>query len=89
MSQDLLNALALPMLFSILAGLYGYFRFPGRRPALLLNLLLILLVGAAGHWYQPDTALFNLLLIHSTAVFFMLLHHVQTPMPVAERIERR
>lgn len=88
MSQDLLNALALPMLFSIMAGLYGYVRFPDRRPALLLNLLLILLVGAAGHWYQPNVSLFNLLLIHSTAVFFMLLHHVQTPVPAAERIER-
>ncbi|MFC4427426.1 hypothetical protein [Deinococcus navajonensis] len=88
MAQDLLNALALPMLFSMMAGAYGYFRFPERRPALLLNLLLILLVGAYSHWRQPSQDLFNLLLMHSTAVFFMLLHHLQTPVKATERVNR-
>lgn len=63
MGQEMLNALLLPLLFSMAGGTYAYLRFPERRPRVLLTLLLFQLVGAYGHAVQPDSGLFGLLTI--------------------------
>ncbi|WP_165794123.1 hypothetical protein [Deinococcus aerius] len=79
MSQEMLNALALPLLFSMLGGTYAYLRFPERRSKVLLTLILFQLVGAYGHATQPGMALFSLLVLHSLVVFALLLHGLRTP----------
>lgn len=75
----MLNALALPLLFSMIGGTYAYLRFPDRRPRVLLTLILFQLVGAYGHATQPGMALFSLLVLHGSVVFALLLHGLQTP----------
>ena len=79
MGQDMFAAFVLPVLFSIGAGLYGYFRFAERRPMLLLNLMLIFLLGAYVQYSQPSEGLFSLLLLDGAFLFFLLVHHLQTP----------
>lgn len=81
MPQDMLASLALPLLFSLLAGSYIFTQFPERRPHSLLAVTLIQLVGAFGYHQQPSAGLFGLLAVHSTVVFFQLLHHFQAPAP--------
>ncbi len=86
----MLNALALPLLFSMLGGTYAYLRFPDRRPRVLLTLILFQLVGAYGHATQPGMALFSLLVLHGLVVFGLLLLGLQgPPMKLApERTDR-
>ncbi|WP_216325361.1 hypothetical protein [Deinococcus aestuarii] len=79
MGQDILNALVLPLLFSMGGGVYAYLRFPDRRPRVLVTLILFQLVGACGHVMEPGTALFGLLVLHGLVVFALLLHGLQTP----------
>ncbi|MFC5847729.1 hypothetical protein [Deinococcus petrolearius] len=83
MGQDMFAAFVLPVLFSIGGGLYGYFRFAERRPMLLLNLMLIFLLGAYVQYSQPSEGLFSLLLLDGTFLFFLLVHHLQSPAPKA------
>lgn len=87
----MLNVLALPLLFSILAGTYAYLRFPARRPRVLLTLILFQLVGGYGHASQPNEGLFGLLALHGLVVFGLLLHSLQTPQPelAPERVRRK
>ncbi|MBB5295987.1 hypothetical protein E5F05_09700 [Deinococcus metallilatus] len=87
----MLNTLALPLLFSMLAGTYAYLRFPDRRTRVLLTLILFQLVGAYGYRSQPEMALFSLLALHGLIVFALLLHSLQTPRPelAPERIRRK
>ncbi|MFC3835686.1 MULTISPECIES: hypothetical protein [Deinococcus] len=75
----MLNTLFFPLLFSMGAGTYAYLRFPDRRPRALLVMTLFQLLGAYGHFTQPAAPLFLLLGLHATVVFFLLVHHVQTP----------
>ncbi|WP_412028390.1 hypothetical protein [Deinococcus yunweiensis] len=75
----MLNTLFFPLLFSMGAGTYAYLRFPDRRPRALLVMTLFQLLGAYGHFTQPVTPLFLLLGLHATVVFFLLVHHLQTP----------
>lgn len=77
----MLNALLLPLLFSMIGGSYAYLRFPDRRPRVLLTLVLFQLVGAYGHSAQPEMALFGLLGLHMLVVCALLLHHLQAPRP--------
>lgn len=90
MHQEMLNALALPLLFSMLGGTYAYLRFPERRPRVLLTLILFQLVGAYGHSTEPGAALFGLLALHMLVVFGLLLHGLQTPSAelASERVRR-
>jgi len=75
----MLNALFLPLLFSMVGGSYAYLRFPDRRPRVLLTLVLFQLVGAYGHSAQPDATLFGLLALHMLVVCGLLLHQLQAP----------
>lgn len=86
----MLNALVLPLLFSMLGGTYAYLRFPERRPRVLLTLILFQLVGSYGHSSQPSAALFGLLALHMLVVFGLLLHGLQTPSAelASERVRR-
>jgi hypothetical protein len=79
MDQGILNALVLPLLFSISGGLYLYVRFPERRPRALLVMTLFQLVGAYGYATSPDDALFGLLVLHAAVVFILLVRHLQAP----------
>ncbi|EYB69746.1 hypothetical protein DEIPH_ctg002orf0070 [Deinococcus phoenicis] len=90
MSQEMLNALALPLLFSMIGGTYAYLRFPDRRSRVLLTLILFQLVGAYGHAVQPGAALFGLLALHMLVVFGLLLHGLLTPKAelAPERVRR-
>lgn len=87
MHQDILNALLFPMLFSMSAGTYVYLRFQERRTQALLILTLFQLVGAVGYFGQPSLGTFVLLALHATVVFFLLVHHLQTP-AVARELQR-
>lgn len=86
----MLNALVLPLLFSMVGGTYAYLRFPERRPRVLLTLILFQLVGAYGHSTEPGTPLFGLLALHMLVVVGLLLHGLQTPPAelVSERVRR-
>lgn len=75
----MLNALFFPLLFSMSAGTYAYLKFSDRRPRALLILTLFQLLGASAYAQQPDQALFTLLAVHGILVFFLLLHHLQSP----------
>ncbi|CAM3935671.1 hypothetical protein [Deinococcus marmoris] len=79
MDQGMLNALVLPLLFSIGGGLYLYLRFPERRPRALLVMTLFQLVGAYGYATAPEEGLFGLLILHAAVVFVLLVRHLQTP----------
>lgn len=91
MGQDILNALVLPLLFSMAGGSYAYLRFPERRPRVLLTLILFQLVGAYGHATEPGAALFGLLVLHSLVVFGLLLHGLLRPQGelAPERVRRK
>lgn len=82
-------ALALPLLFSMGAGIYGFGRFPERRNSLLLVVILFQLLGAFAVQYQPSLALLGLLSIHALVVCGLLVQHVQTPQPVPVEERRR
>ncbi|MFK7602645.1 hypothetical protein ACI3L1_10575 [Deinococcus sp. SM5_A1] len=79
MDQGMLNALVLPLLFSICGGLYLYVRFPDRRPRALLVMTLFQLVGAYGYATAPEEGVFGLLILHAAVVFVLLVRHLQTP----------
>lgn len=81
MDQDLLATLCLPLIFSLLAGAYVFRRFPERRPALLLNLILFQFVGAYAVHHEPSAELLVLLGLHALGVCIMLVRHIQTPPP--------
>ena len=85
----MLNALFFPLLFSMGAGTYAYLTFSDRRPRALLILTLFQLLGASAYAQQPDQALFTLLAVHGLLVFFLLLHHLQTPALAAEHRQER
>lgn len=70
----MLNALALPLLFASVAGVWIYRYRRVQRPQLLLTLCLLFAVSAYGYAQQPDPALFSLLLGYMSVVFGLLLH---------------
>lgn len=84
MDQEILNALILPLLFSLAVGVYGFVRMPEKRAQLLLNLMLLQLVGVYGLHLEHTSTLFGLLSLHCAAVFIMLVRHLQTPEPLAQ-----
>ncbi|WP_240741817.1 hypothetical protein [Deinococcus sp. KSM4-11] len=75
----MLNTLFFPLLFSMGAGTYAYLRFHDRRPRALLVMTLFQLLGSYGYFTQQGAPLFALLAVHATVVFFLLVHHLQTP----------
>ncbi|GGM04555.1 hypothetical protein [Deinococcus aerophilus] len=79
MDQEMLNVLALPLLFSMIGGTYVFVHFRDRRPNALLVVTLFQLVGAYGYTTQPSEGLFGLLVLHAVVVFALLLRHLQTP----------
>ncbi|WP_243398142.1 hypothetical protein [Deinococcus koreensis] len=85
----MLNALFFPLLFSMSAGTYAYLKFSDRRPRALLILTLFQLLGASAYAQQPDQGLFAMLAVHAILVFFLLLHHLQTPALAAEQRRQR
>lgn len=88
MQEDMLAALALPLLFSMTAGTYGFVRFPERRANILLVTILFQLLGAFAVNMQPSTALLGLLCVHALVVSVLLVQHVQTPQPVPVEQQR-
>ncbi|ANE43342.1 hypothetical protein SU48_05685 [Deinococcus puniceus] len=90
MDQEMLNALALPLMFGVIGGVYAYTRFPERRPRVLLVLILMQLVGAYAHATQPGMPLFILLGLFSLVVLGLMLHWFQTPQPehATERVQK-
>lgn len=85
----MLNTLLVPLLFSMLGGMYVYFSRPDQRPRTLLILTLFQLVGAYGYTSERSGPLFALLLLHASVVFFLLLNHLQTPALAPERQRSR
>lgn len=79
MAQDVLSTMALPLIFSLVAGAYVFTRFPERRPALLLNLILFELLGAFALRQEPSADLLGLLMLHALGVAVLLVKHIQTP----------
>ncbi|WP_232337855.1 hypothetical protein [Deinococcus arboris] len=80
----MLNALLLPLLFSMASGTFIFLYRPEQRGQGLLILTLFQLVGAAGYAMQPTTELLALLSAHALAVLVMLTRHLQTPVPVPQ-----
>lgn len=93
MNQDAFSALALPLLFAMAAGIYGFQRFPERRQTLLLNLVLFQLLGAYAVHQQPSAELLGLLSVFALVVCSLLVRHLQSPQPApalqAEQAGRR
>lgn len=75
----MLSTLTLPLIFSLVAGLYVFITFPERRPALLLNLILFEFLGAFALHREPTTELLGLLMLHALGVAVLLVKHIQTP----------
>lgn len=78
----MLNALLLPLMFSMAGGTYVYLYLPDRRAQGLLILTLFQLVGAVGYVMQPTLELMMLLSLHASVVLVMLVRHLQGPLPV-------
>ncbi|WP_254605524.1 hypothetical protein [Deinococcus sp. JMULE3] len=78
----MLNALLLPLLFSMAGGTFVFLRRPDARQQGLLVMILFQLVGAAGYVTQPTLEVFGLLCIHALFVLVLMTRHLQTP-PVA------
>ncbi|GAA0499134.1 hypothetical protein [Deinococcus depolymerans] len=85
----MLNALLLPLMFSMVGGTYVYRRLPERRAHGLLILILFQLVGAAGYVMKPTLELLMLLTLHASAVLVMLVRHLQSPAPVTQESSNR
>ncbi len=75
MPQEMLNTLALPLLFAAFAGLWIYRHRREQRPQLLLTLCLLFTVAAYGYAQQPQPTLFALLLGFMLVLSGLLLHH--------------
>jgi hypothetical protein len=89
MDQEMLNALLLPLMFSMAGGTYVYLCLPDRRAQGLLILTLFQLVGAVGYVMQPTLELLMLLSLHASVVLVMLVRHLQGPVPVASESGER
>ncbi|GAA5533931.1 hypothetical protein [Deinococcus aluminii] len=76
MNQEMLNVLALPLLFSLLGGTYIYRSDPERRAAALQVMILFQTVGALGQWLGPHPALFALLTLHALVLLPLLVRHL-------------
>ena len=79
MSQELLNALLLPLIFSMAGGTFVFLRRPEQRQQGLLIMILFQLVGAAGYSRQPSLEVFGLLCLHALFVLVLMTRHLQTP----------
>ncbi|RJF71389.1 hypothetical protein D3875_07205 [Deinococcus cavernae] len=88
MELELFTALVLPLLFSIAAGIYGFRRFPERRPTLLLNLICFQFVGAFALRAEPSIQLLSVMALHVLCVGILLAKHVQTPELVPVHVKR-
>ncbi|MFT2721311.1 hypothetical protein ACMT4L_15050 [Deinococcus sp. A31D244] len=75
----MLNALLLPLMFSMAGGTYVYLQLPDRRAQGLLILTLFQLIGAVGYVMEPTVSLFTLLSIHASVVLILLVRHLQAP----------
>ncbi|GGR49174.1 hypothetical protein GCM10008959_07960 [Deinococcus seoulensis] len=85
----MLNALLLPLMFSMAGGTYVYLQLPDRRAQGLLILTLFQLVGAVGYVMEPTLNLFMLLSLHASVVLVLLVRHLQAPAPVQQPGEPR
>ena len=88
MELELFTALVLPLLFSIAAGIYGFRRFPERRPMLLLNLICFQFLGAFALRAEPSLELLSVMSLHVLCVGILLAKHVQVHELVPVRLER-
>ncbi|WP_221089078.1 hypothetical protein [Deinococcus aquaedulcis] len=84
MDQEMLNALLLPLMFSMIGGTFVFLYRPEQRAQGLLILTLFQLVGAAGYAMKPTLELFALLCVHALTVLVLLTRHLQAPLPVAQ-----
>ncbi|GGR79008.1 hypothetical protein GCM10008960_02280 [Deinococcus sedimenti] len=75
----MLNALLLPLMFSVAGGTFVFLRRPEQRPQGLLIMILFQLVGAAGYVLQPTLEVFALLCVHALFVLVLMTRHLQTP----------
>ncbi|AWT36086.1 hypothetical protein DM785_11340 [Deinococcus actinosclerus] len=79
MAQEMLNALLLPLLFSMAGGTFVFLRRPDQRTRGLLVMILFQLVGAAGNVMQTSTELYALLCVHALVVLILMTRHLQSP----------
>ncbi|WP_229784489.1 hypothetical protein [Deinococcus radiotolerans] len=75
----MLNALLLPLLFSMAGGTFVFLRRPEARQQGLLVMILFQLVGAAGYTLQSTLEVFALLCVHALFVLVLMTRHLQTP----------
>lgn len=77
MNEDFLTILLVPVLFSMMAGIYGYLRVPERRSYILLAMILIQMVGSIAFRFQPSDGLLMLLVTHVMLITLLLVRHIQ------------
>ncbi|MHA0040331.1 hypothetical protein [Deinococcus sp. PEB2-63] len=75
----MLNALLLPLLFSMAGGTFVFLRRADQRANGLLIMILFQLVGAAGYVMQPTLDVFALLCVHALFVLVLMTRHLQSP----------
>ena len=88
MELELFTALVLPLLFSMAAGVYGFQRFPERRPTLLLNLICFQFLGAFALHTEPSIQLLTMMALHVLCVGILLARHLQTSELLPARVKR-
>lgn len=71
----MLISLVLPLLFSALAGAYGYFKVPEKAGQVLLVMVLFQVVGGAGYVMSATPELFTLLGLHAAVVASLMVRH--------------
>lgn len=77
MNEDFLTILLAPVIFSMMAGIYGYLRVPERRSYILLAMILIQMVGSVSFRFQPSDGLLMLLVTHVMVITLLLARHIQ------------
>ncbi|UBV43412.1 hypothetical protein LAJ19_04140 [Deinococcus taeanensis] len=80
----MLNALLLPLLFSMAGGTFVFLQRPDQRHKGLLVMILFQLVGAGGYVMQPHVELFALLCVHAVLVVSLMTRHFQAPLPAQQ-----
>ncbi|PYE56647.1 hypothetical protein [Deinococcus yavapaiensis] len=79
MEVEMFNTLLGPLLFAMIAGIYGYTARPDKREPLLLALTALLVMSGAISYLYPSTDLFILVMSYAMLVCALLTLNFRRP----------
>lgn len=79
MEVEMFNTLFGPLLFAMVAGVYGYAARPEKREQLLLALTSLLVMSGAISYFYPSSDLFVLVALYSFVVCALLTLNFRRP----------